>query len=70
LVAALGNLLSGRQVTGPAESRIDLEGTGSAYIDRDVVVDGYLVTARSVSDAQQFCQVLLDRLQTIGGIAA
>lgn len=70
LVAALGNLLSGREVTGPAESRIDLEGAGSIYVDKSVVVDKYLITAKTSNDAEQFCQTLLDRLQTIGGIAA
>ncbi|MBE0446979.1 MAG: DJ-1/PfpI family protein [Actinobacteria bacterium] len=70
LVAALGDLLGGREVTGPAESRIDLEATGSIYIGKSVVVDKYLITARTANDAEQFCQVLLDMLQTIGGIAA
>jgi len=70
LVAALGSILSGRETTGPAESRIDLEGAGSIYVDKDIAVDKYLITARSVDDVKQFCQVLLDRLQTIGGMAA
>lgn len=70
LVAAMGNLLSNRKATGPAESRIDLEGAGSVYVDRSVVVDGFLITAKTLNDAERFCQVLLDRLQAMGGMAA
>jgi len=70
LVAALGPLLSGRKVTGPPESRIDLESTGSVYVDEDVVADKYLITARTTGDAERFCQVMLDRLEAIGGLAA
>jgi protease I len=70
LVAALGDQLSGREVTGPAESRIDLEGAGAIYVDKSVVVDKYLITAKSADDAERFCQVLVDKLQSISGLAA
>lgn len=70
LVAALGSLLSGRNMTGPAESRIDLEGAGANFVDEDVVVDKYLITAKTTSDAEKFCHVLIDMLQSISGLAA
>ncbi|HEY3375583.1 MAG TPA: DJ-1/PfpI family protein [Candidatus Aquicultor sp.] len=70
LIAAIGSLLSGRKVTGSEASRIDLESIGAVFIDKDVVVDEYLITARSVEDAEEFCQVLLDRLQAVGDLAA
>lgn len=70
LVAALGSLLSNRKMTGPAESRIDLEGAGANFVDEGVVVDKYLVTARAASDAERFCRVLIDVLQSISGLAA
>ncbi|OIO85418.1 MAG: hypothetical protein COW32_06515 [Candidatus Aquicultor secundus] len=70
LVAALGPLMSDREVTGPPESRIDLESTGANFVDQGVVVDKYLITARTVNDAQRFCRVLLDVVQSIGGLAA
>ena len=70
LVAALGPLLSGRSMTGPAESTIDLEGAGAKYVDEGVVVDKYLITAKTINDAKRFCQVLIDMLQKISGLAA
>ncbi|MHB8840671.1 MAG: DJ-1/PfpI family protein [Candidatus Aquicultor sp.] len=70
LVAALGRLMSDREVTGPPESRIDLESTGANFVDKEVVVDKYLITAKTVNDAERFCQVLLDVVQSVGGLAA
>ncbi|MDI6716770.1 MAG: DJ-1/PfpI family protein [Actinomycetota bacterium] len=70
LVASLGSLLSGRRMTGPAESRIDLESSGAVYVDEDVVVDELFITAKTADSAERFCQILLDIFQARGGLAA
>lgn len=70
LVAALGEMMRDRQVTGPPESRIDLESAGANFIDQGVVVDKFLITAKSVNDAERFCKVLLDVLESGKGLAA
>ncbi len=70
LVAALGKLLSDREMTGPTESRIDLESVGARYAENDVMVDKLLITAKTTDDAERFCQVLLDKLNEIGKLAA
>jgi protease I len=70
LVAALGAKLNAHKTTGPAESRTYLESVGATVIDRDVVIDGNIITARSSNDAAQFCKAVLGKVGLTGGIAA
>jgi deglycase len=49
IVAAAG-VIRGRTVTTVAKCRLDAEQGGASYVDREVVVDGNLVTARTWHD--------------------
>ena len=49
IVAAAG-VIRGRTVTTVAKCRYDAEFSGAEYVDREVVVDGNLVTARTWHD--------------------
>ena len=52
-------ILSGRQVTGVAAIRDDLENAGARFIDRSVVVDGHLISSRTPADLPDFCRELI-----------
>jgi protease I len=49
IVAAAG-MLTGRTATTVAKCKLDVESFGGVYVDRDVVVSGNLVTARTWHD--------------------
>jgi protease I len=49
ILAATG-VLKGREVTTVAKCKLDVESFGGTYIDREVVVSGNLVTARTWHD--------------------
>jgi protease I len=53
IVAAAG-VIKGRTVTTVAKCRYDAEFSGATYVDREVVVDGPLVTARTWHDNHAF----------------
>ncbi|MBI2896461.1 MAG: type 1 glutamine amidotransferase [Deltaproteobacteria bacterium] len=76
-VAAIGHavallveadVVDGRTVTSWPSIVADLRNAGARWIDRDVVVDGTLITARSPEDLSAFCDVLLHQLAR--GVAA
>src|SRR5438132_5717971 len=46
-VVAAAGVIRGKTVTTVAKCRFDAEGAGAEYVDRAVVVDGHLVTART-----------------------
>ena len=50
IVAAAGGLADGREATTVAKCRLDVESFGGKYVDREVVVAGNLVTARTWHD--------------------
>jgi len=52
-------ILSGRQVTGVAAIKDDLENAGARYLDRSVVVDGHLISSRTPADLADFCRALI-----------
>ncbi|MBI4423759.1 MAG: type 1 glutamine amidotransferase [Elusimicrobia bacterium] len=62
-VLVSAGVLAGRTVTGFASIRADLEAAGARYVDRDVVVDGNLVTSRKPDDLPSFCRELLKALE-------
>ncbi len=53
IVAAAG-VIRGRTVTTVAKCQFDAEGAGAVYVDREVVVSGNLVTARTWHDIAPF----------------
>jgi protease I len=56
-------ILSGRQVTGVAAIRDDLENAGARFLDRSVVVDGHLISSRTPADLPDFCRALVAALR-------
>jgi len=56
------NVLKGRKLTSYNSIRKDIENAGAHWIDREVVVDGGLVTSRSPSDLSAFNAKLIEAL--------
>lgn len=61
------DLVRGRTLTSWPGVRPELERAGATWIDRAVVVDGNLVTARKPADLEQFCAAILERLPEKSG---
>jgi protease I len=56
-------ILRGRTVTGVSAIRDDLTNAGATYVDREVVVDGLLVTSRTPEDLPAFLREILAALE-------
>jgi protease I len=61
IVAAAG-IIKGRTVTTVAKCRFDAEGGGATYVDREVVVDGNLISARTWHDNAPFMREFMKQL--------
>jgi protease I len=61
IVAAAG-VIRGRTVTTVAKCQFDAEGGGATYVDKEVVVDGNLVTARVWQDNAPFMREIIKLL--------
>jgi protease I len=61
-VVAAAGVIRGRTVTTVAKCRLDAEGGGATYVDREVVVSGNLVTARTWHDNPGFLREFLKLL--------
>lgn len=59
---ASAGVLRGKKVTGFFAIKDDLINAGAEYLDREVVVDGNLVTSRKPDDLPAFCRAILDKL--------
>lgn len=55
--------IKGRTVTGYIAIKDDLENAGAIYVDREVCVDGNLVTSRMPSDLPAFCAAVIGLLK-------
>ncbi|HEY0641686.1 MAG TPA: type 1 glutamine amidotransferase domain-containing protein [Pseudonocardiaceae bacterium] len=55
-------VLRGRTVTSWPSLRTDLTNAGATWVDKEVVVDGNLITSRNPDDLPAFCDTLIDRL--------
>ena len=54
--------LEGRTVTSWPSIRTDLVNAGADWVDKEVVVDGNLITSRKPDDLPAFCNAILDKL--------
>lgn len=52
-------ILKGKKVTGFIAIKDDLENAGAHFVDKEVVVDGHLITSRTPADLPIFCKTLL-----------
>jgi protease I len=68
IVAAAG-VLKGRTMTTVAKCALDVTSFGGTYVDRNCVVDGNMVSARTWHDNTALLKQFIDMLQTVGGVA-
>ncbi|NNJ13765.1 type 1 glutamine amidotransferase [Chloroflexales bacterium ZM16-3] len=50
----------GREMTSFPSLRVDLENAGARWVDREVVVDGMLITSRNPNDLPAFSRAMID----------
>ena len=62
-VLAEADVLRGRTVTSYDSIRTDLRNAGAEVVDREVVVDGNLITSRNPGDLDAFNAAILDALR-------
>jgi protease I len=62
-VLASAGILKGRKVTAFSAIRDDMVNAGAEYLDREVVVDGNLVTSRKPDDLPAFCREIVRLLE-------
>jgi protease I len=55
-------LVKGRTLTSWPSVRTDLINAGAEWVDREVVIDGNLITSRKPDDLPAFCQAVLEQL--------
>ncbi|MDV2480695.1 type 1 glutamine amidotransferase [Methanoculleus sp. Wushi-C6] len=60
-------VLEGRKVTGWKSVAQDIRNAGAEYIDREVVIDGNLVSSRQPDDIPAFIEASLAKLKEAGG---
>ncbi|WP_292490300.1 type 1 glutamine amidotransferase domain-containing protein [Methanoculleus sp. 10] len=60
-------VLEGRRITGWKSIAQDIKNAGAEYIDREVVVDGNLVSSRNPDDIPAFIRASLEKLDEAGG---
>lgn len=56
-------VVNGKQITSYKSVRKDLENAGAVWIDKDVVVEGNLITSRTPKDLAKFNKAILDALK-------
>ncbi len=62
-ILAAAGVLAGQTVTTVAKCRLDAEGAGATYVDREVVVSGHIVTARTWHDNPAFLREYIKQLR-------
>jgi protease I len=63
-VLVSAGILRGRKVTGFSAIKDDLINAGAEYFDKEVVVDGNLITSRNPYDLPAFCKELVKKLKS------
>lgn len=61
-VLAKAGLLNGKTLTGHASIQGELEAAGAKFVDREVVVDGNLITSRKPEDEPAFIREIIAKL--------
>ena len=62
-VLVSSGILKGKKVTGFSAIKDDLINAGAEYSDKDVVVDGNLITSRNPYDLPAFCKEIIKKLK-------
>lgn len=55
-------IAEGRTLTSYASLSVDLENAGATWVDKEVVVDGKLITSRNPGDLDAFCEAIAEAL--------
>jgi len=63
-VLVSAGILKGKKVTGFSAIKDDLINAGAEFIDKEVVVDGNLITSRNPYDLPAFCKEIVRKLKT------
>ena len=58
-------IVKGKRLTSYASIRTDLINSGARWLDKEVVVDGNLITSRTPADLPAFCAELLKALSLV-----
>lgn len=61
-VLVSAGILKGKKATSFSAIKDDMVNAGAVYIDREVVVDGNLITSRNPYDLPAFCREILKKL--------
>jgi protease I len=61
LLASAG-IAKGRTLTSYSSLSVDLENAGATWVDKEVVVDGKLITSRNPGDLDAFCEAITEAL--------
>lgn len=62
-VLVSAGILKGRKATGFSAIKDDLVNAGAEFIDKEVVVDGNLITSRNPYDLPAFCREIVKKLK-------
>jgi protease I len=62
-VLITANAVRGRTITCWPSIAIDIKNAGGLYVDRPMVRDGNVITARKVDDIPVFCEAIVEALQ-------
>jgi protease I len=57
--------VSGKTMTSWPSLQADLENAGATWVDREVVVDGRLVTSRKPDDLPAFCERMIESFERV-----
>ncbi len=52
-------ILKGKKVTGFSAIQDDLVNSGAHFVDKEVVIDGHLISSRTPQDLPHFCKAML-----------
>lgn len=56
------DVVSGRRITSWPSLKTDLRNAGADWVDREVVVDGNMISSRKPDDLEAFCEALVSAL--------
>jgi protease I len=60
---ASAGVLKDKTATGFFSIRDDMENAGARWVDREVAVDGNLITSRNPDDLPAFCRAIIEQLE-------
>lgn len=62
-VLSSAKVLKGRKVTSYKAIKDDVENAGAKWVDKEVVIDGNLITSRTPNDLPIFCKTIIKELK-------